>query len=72
MLIFLDKFVVSFKVLLVALSKNLRYSEILFREEEFMWNKESEFGIFIILDFINIKISTINETFWVLRIRFCC
>ena len=72
MLIFLDKFVVSFKVLLVALSKNLRYSEILCREEEFMWNKESEFGIFIILDFINIKISTINETFWVLRIRFCC
>ena len=72
MLIFLDKFVVSFKVLLVALSKNLRYSEFLFREDEFMWNKESEFGIFIILGFINIKISTINETFWVLLIRFCC
>ena len=36
------------KVLLVVLSKYSRSSKFLFREQEFMWNKESEFGsIFI-------------------------
>ena len=36
------------KVLLVALSKYSRSSKFLFKKQEFMWNKESEFGsIFI-------------------------
>ena len=50
-LIFLDKFVsfrilysliaITSKVLLVALSKCSRSSKFLFKEQEFMWNKES-------------------------------
>ena len=39
---------ITSKILLVALSKYSRSSKFLFREQEFMWNKESEFGsIFI-------------------------
>ena len=56
--IFIDKFesfrildsLIAFrsKVLLVALSRYSRSSKFLFKEQEFMWNKESEFGsIFI-------------------------
>ena len=54
MLIFLDKFVsliildslisITSKVLLVALSKYSRSSKFLFKEQEFMLNKEKDFG----------------------------
>ena len=54
MLIFLDKFgsfiildsliATTSNVLLAALSKYSRFSKCLLKEQEFMWNKESEFG----------------------------
>ena len=38
---------ITSKVLLVALSKYSRSSKFLFKEQEFMWNKESEFWLIL-------------------------
>lgn len=53
MLLFLDKsesfmifdslIAMTSKVLVVALSKYSSYSKLLFKEQEFLWNKENEF-----------------------------
>lgn len=47
-MIFNSLIAMTSKVLVVALSKYSSYSKLLFKEQEFMWNKETEFGsIFI-------------------------